>query len=377
MCHIISGDLWAGAECQVVNLLSELIKTDGVALSAITFNPGRLTDELEEMGLDVTSLPEAELSSLRILSGIRKHLQEHAPDIIHAHGHKEHILGCMASLPSGRRPKIVRTLHGMPEPFSGRAKIRAALFDKVQSFCMKYLTEKVVVVSEDMRRRLSNRPWADKMVCIHNGIDCGRVRANVPRDEMRRRLGAKNGDFVIGTACRLVPIKRIDFLLRAFQGVKRDHPEASLVICGDGPLHEKMKEYSVTLGVEGSVRFLGHRDDIYDVMSAFDVFVMTSEHEGLPMVLLEALALGIPLLAPNVGGISEITQGTDTTLFEPLSVQSFHENVLAQMCGNSRKSDTSVPVDESVLDKISVRLTAEKIIHLYGRLEALPGMETV
>ena len=306
ICHIISGDLWAGAECQVVNLLSELIKTNGITFSAITFNPGRLTSELEKMGVNVTCLPEETLSSPGILLGIRKHIRDHAPDVIHCHGHKEHILGCISNLLSKRRPKIVRTLHGMPEPFSRSARIRAEFFDEAQEFCLKYLTDRIIVVSQDMQHRLSNKSWAEKVTCVHNGIDCSRVRATVSRDEMRRRLGVKDDDFVIGTACRLVPIKRIDLLLEAFRMIKQVRPEVLLVICGDGPLYTELKEYAATLGIAGSARFLGHRDDIYDVMNTFDIFVLCSDHEGMPMALLEAYALGIPIVAANVGGIPEM-----------------------------------------------------------------------
>jgi glycosyltransferase involved in cell wall biosynthesis/ubiquinone/menaquinone biosynthesis C-methylase UbiE len=370
VCHVISGDLWAGAECQVVNLLSGMVETNGIVFSAITFNPGRLTSELEKMGVNVTCLPEETLSSPGILFGIRKHLKKHTPDVIHCHGHKEHILGCLASLLSGGRPKTVRTLHGMPEPFSGSARIRAAFFDKAQDFCMRYLTEKIVVVSQDMRRRLSERPWAEKMACIHNGIDLNRVRATVSRDEMRRRLGIKNGDFVIGTACRLVPIKRIDLLLETFQMVRQNHPQTLLVICGDGPLRSELQESAKILGVFSHVKFLGHRDDIYNVMSTFDIFAMSSEHEGIPMVLLEALALGIPLLVPDVGGIPEVAQGTDAKLYEPLSIQNLGDNLLEQISKYPEKPGANASVDEHILDRISVRLTTEKVIHLYEKLKA-------
>ncbi len=306
ICHIISGDLWAGAECQVVNLLSELRKNAELGLTAVTFNHGRLTAELRGLSVRVTCLPEKELSALGILLDIQKHISGNKVDIIHCHGHKEHILGCAAGVLSKRRPKVVRTLHGMPEPFSGFAKIRSGFFDKLQEIILRYFTDKIIVVSRDMEGRLSGKSWAKKIVCIRNGIDIDKVKATVPMDEMRRRLGIMEDDFVIGTACRLVPIKRMDTLLEAFSVVNRNHPHTLLVIGGDGPLRGELQRQAEDLRVASRTKFLGHRDDIYDVMSTFDIFVMTSEHEGMPIVLLEALALGIPIVAPSVGGIPEV-----------------------------------------------------------------------
>lgn len=345
VCHIISGDLWAGAECQVVHLLSELVKTENIRLSAVTFNPGRLTDELKALGLMTTCLPEKEMSSLQLTTGIHNHLNRHDIDIIHCHGHKEHILGCVASMFAKKRPKVVRTLHGMPEPFDGLAKARSIFFHCVQEFFLRYRTEKIIAVSYDMQRRLSHKQWSDKIVCIHNGVDPGRIKTTVPRDKMRQQLGIGASDLVIGTACRLVPIKRLDLLLEAFQILQRDTPQSLLVICGRGPLRPELEEKASALGIVHKVRFLGHRDDIYDVMTTFDILAMTSEHEGIPMVLLEASHLGIPIVAANVGGIGEIISDNHfNVLIEDISSDSIFEALrkkTQQMQDNAYASTTS------------------------------------
>ncbi len=366
VCHIISGDLWAGAECQAVNLLSELAKNEGLRLSAITFNSGRLSDELRDLGVAITCLPESELSSLGLVKGIREHMDNHQVDIIHCHGYKEHILGCAASLFCENRPKVVRTLHGMPEPFSGTAKVRSEFFSMVQEFLMRYLTDKIVVVSQDMKRGLSKKKWANKMTSIHNGIDLSRVRATIPRDEMRRRLGIDENDFVIGTACRLVAIKRIDLLLEVFRQVNQNHPQTLLTICGDGPLRPELQDRAEILGIAPRVLFLGHRDDIYNVMSAFDVFAMTSEHEGIPMVLLEVIALGIPIIAPEVGGIPEILPKDDryvlTTDDNGPSMPDAIEQMIKQ---NKIGTCKTKQAEECGHDNIGVHNTASNVLLVY------------
>ncbi|GAB4345904.1 MAG: hypothetical protein Kow0099_26630 [Candidatus Abyssubacteria bacterium] len=365
VCHIISGDLWAGAECQVVHLLSELLKSETICLSAVTFNSGRLTDELNTLGVRVTCMPEKEMSAIQLTTGIREHLIQQGVNLIHCHGHKEHILGCIAGMSVKRRVRVVRTLHGMPEPFDGLAKARLIFFHCVQEFFLRHRTDKVIAVSYDMQRRLSGKAWSDKIVCIHNGVEPNRIKPTVPRDEMRQRLGIGANDFVIGTACRLVPIKRLDLLLEAFQMLQREHPDSLLLISGDGPLRQDLEKKASSLGIVHKVRFLGHRDDIYNVITTFDIFAMTSEHEGVPMVLLEASHLGIPIVATNVGGIGEIiTDNHFHALIDGLSGVSISD-ALSQKFRQLRDSAADLKISRFPKQGISVNRTAVKTIALY------------
>ncbi|RJP20681.1 MAG: glycosyltransferase family 1 protein [Candidatus Abyssobacteria bacterium SURF_5] len=337
VCHIISGDLWAGAACQAYHLLSDLIKTETMLFSAITFNPGKLTNQLTSIGMPVLCLPEDRLSSLEILSEIHRYVDNHGIDIIHCHGHKEQIFGCIASLLLRKRVKVVRTLHGMPEPYSGLAGVRAKCYQILQNCCSLFLTEKIVVVSNDMKDRLKQRKWARKLICIHNGIDPEKVKPTVSREQMKNLLGIVGDDYVIGVACRLVPIKRLDILLQTMRFLQQKHKEVLLLIAGDGPLLSQLKRQAQLLGIEKRVRFLGFRTDIYDVMSTFDVFVMTSDHEGVPMGLLEAVALGIRVVAPAVGGIPEVVNDHTAVLLENLNCETLadclHSEILKHRAG--------------------------------------------
>jgi glycosyltransferase involved in cell wall biosynthesis len=326
-----------------------------------------LTDELKGLGVKVTCLPEADKSSSGIVTGIRNHLNKYAVDIIHCHGHKEHILGCVAGMIARKRPKVVRTLHGMPEPYNGFAKVRAKFFGCVQEFFMNYLTDRVITVSHDMQERLSHKRWADKIVCIHNGINTDRIRATSSREEVRRSLGILDDDFIIGTACRLVPTKRIDLLIEAFRYVNQEHPKVLLMICGNGPLRTELEVQAKRTGISSRIRFLGHRDDIYDVMSVFDLFVMTSEHEGIPMALLEAMALGLPVVVPLVGGIPEIVpEGNAGTFIREYSRSGVAQALEKAILNLSRKPSPT-PTDYGVPGSPEAALlTASVYTSAYG-----------
>ena len=104
---------------------------------------------------------------------------------------------------------------------------------------------------------------------------------------------------------RLTPVKGIEYLIRAVSKNRRSQ-ERKLIIVGDGPLRPALEELAREVGVAGSVLFLGARNDVYDLMGVFDVLALPSLHEGVPMVLLEAMAMAVPIIASRVGGIPEI-----------------------------------------------------------------------
>jgi glycosyltransferase involved in cell wall biosynthesis len=365
VCHIISGDLWAGAACQVSNLLSELVLMEGIHVSTITFNEGRLTKELKRLEVPVTCLPEESLSPIGIILGICRHIRHFEVDVVHCHGHKEHILGCLAIVLARRPAKMVRTLHGMPEPYFGLAGLRAKAFSRLQEFFFSHFTQTVIAVSQDMEKRLQRKTWAKKLVCIHNGVNLEMVKADIPAQMMRQQMNIEEEKFIIGTACRLVPIKRLDILIDAFHQIHDKHPHTVLIIAGDGPLLPRLKQKTEFLEMQSHIRFLGHRDDIYNIISMFDLFVMTSEHEGIPITLLEALSLGVPVIVPAVGGIPEILEGRRAAQYPPLSI----EHLVDQVCMViQKKISPSVEVPKEKLFPFSAKITATKTANLYETL---------
>jgi glycosyltransferase involved in cell wall biosynthesis len=136
---------------------------------------------------------------------------------------------------------------------------------------------------------------------------------------MRAELGIAPATFVVGTVGRLMPIKGSKYLIEAFARFRRQRApqESQLVIVGDGPSRTALEQCAESHGISRDVRFLGMRTDVYSLMTAFDIFVLPSLHEGVPMVLLEAMALGIPVVASRVGGIPEILEDRKEALLVP------------------------------------------------------------
>ena len=162
-------------------------------------------------------------------------------------------------------------------------------------------------VRDDIRRCLPG--WsADKIETLHNRLDVSSVEAEIiPRDAARETLGLPHDSLVIGNVGRLHPDKDQATLLAGFAKALPNLPEGVLLaIAGSGPLENSLKEQTISLGIANRVRFLGQVPNVRRLFSAFDLFVLSSDHEPFGMVLLEAMAAGVPVIATDCGGAPEV-----------------------------------------------------------------------
>jgi glycosyltransferase involved in cell wall biosynthesis len=139
-------------------------------------------------------------------------------------------------------------------------------------------------------------------------VDVRQVRATRSREDVRRELGIDSDVLLIGTAGRLSPVKGQAGLLRAGARILATGKPAKFLIIGDGPLGSQLLSMAEQLHIDRACYFLGPRADVFDLMSAMDIFVLPSLNEGIPMALLEAMTLGTPVVAAAVGGIPEVIQ---------------------------------------------------------------------
>ena len=161
---------------------------------------------------------------------------------------------------------------------------------------------------------------------VPNGIDTKRFEHNTAaRARLRREWGCEN-QFVWLAVGRLEPVKAYPTLLRAFAQI--DTEKSTLLICGIGSVAESLRDFTVELGIADRVQFLGLRSDIPDVMSAADAFAISSDSEGLPLVLLQASAAGLPLVATHVGGNAEVAvNGVNGCLVPPGDPAAFAQSM--------------------------------------------------
>jgi len=302
--HIASGDLWAGAEVQLYTLAKALNKRQDTNITVVLLNHGMLEKKLVENGVHVTVLDESKLNAFKILRRLITTIHKEKPDVIHTHRVKENILGSLAALV--HNTPTVRTTHGAPEHKPAWQQIPKRLILFIDWFCGRFLQKKIIAVSDDLAEILNNDYPAEKIKVIENGIDLTSFTTRPKPVQPGFEDG--NPTFRIGVAGRLVPVKRVDLFIETAAELLNTHPELNIIfkIIGDGPLRTELVALSRRLNTENNVMFEGHCDNIKEELASLDALLITSDHEGLPMILLEAMALETPVIAHAVGGIPAV-----------------------------------------------------------------------
>ena len=212
-------------------------------------------------------------------------------------------------MPRTKRPKLVRTEHNGWGTFSTPTR----WLNRITA----PLDAAVYAVSEETRQSMSTGE-AGRCTTLQHGIDVEGVAAlSVERRAVRDELGISADEFVIGTVANYRAQKDYPNLLRAAGALQRRGGSARLVAVGQGPLERDIVAQRDDLGLSDSVVLTGYRSDAARVMSAFDVFTLASTHEGLPVALMQALALGLPVVSTRVGGVAEVLTDDDAVLVPP------------------------------------------------------------
>lgn len=368
VCHVASGDRWAGAESQLAGLLTALQRVEDLSVSAIFLNEGRLAAEARQAGVEVCVFPEAEWSFFKICSEASRFVRSKRIQVLHSHRYKENLI---AALVAGRChvPVHVSSSHGAPEPFGGRKHYKQRGIQLLDGLVARYSTDLVVSVSEDLRRQLIRHIPFAKVVTVYNGIDERQVFSALTVAEAKRRLGISPEYGVVGTVGRLDPVKRLDIFLAAAQEIVSSESNTKFVIAGEGGEEQTLRRLTHDLQLDEQVLFLGHRDDVFDVLRAMDVLVFCSDHEGLPMALLEALYLGVPIVARPVGGIAEVIQNGVSGVFvdsaDPRALAEACVNVLRDADGRKRMAEVGIRL---VSAKFTAGNSAAEVARLYRSL---------
>jgi glycosyltransferase involved in cell wall biosynthesis len=278
------------------HLLKQLRTIRNIELTVIVLNERRLARELRAAGLSVQVVDESRHSFLQIANAIRKILAQHPPDILHAHRYKENLL---AFLVSRFYPSVclIATQHGLPETHDHSVSWSGRLKSKVNFFVLYRFFQKVVAVSEDIRTFFVNDLGfvAAHVAVIHNGIEVPPVVS-----------GKAEGDsFVIGSSGRLFPVKDYPLMIRIAQKLA-NMGEICFVLAGDGPERGTLEKTIDESGLAARFVLMGHLEDMDSFYQGLDLYLNTSVHEGIPMTILEAMAWGLPVVAPSVGGIPEV-----------------------------------------------------------------------
>ena len=364
VCHVISGDLWAGAEVMAFHLLLGLSKRPEVDLLVILLNRGVLADRLQKAGVRICVLDEHRFAFPEIVRLAAMAMRKWAPDVLHSHRYKENFLSYLASLALKTRPALVSTQHGMPESYGRHTGMLRRLKIYANSRLLASKFRVTVAVSADMEKSLASDQGfpRSRLVVIRNGIAIPEPRGGTtgPRESL-----------VIGAAGRMVPVKDYPLMIESAKRVCARLRNVRFELAGDGPLTAELQALVRQKGLEDRFRFRGFISDVRTFYTELDVFLNTSSSEGIPMSILEAMALGVPPVVPAVGGLKEIiTDGEDGYLVRNRDPSVFAERCVALCTDQALRQRMARAARETVTKKFSVERMVSEYVELYVTIAA-------
>lgn len=320
VCHVIGGGDEGGALSLVVPLLQAL-REQGVEVELVCLGDGGLAAQASRRGLAPTVFPMDSPFDTGVVAPLLQYIAQAQCGIVHTHGMRATVPLRLArrSLPPAVR--LFTTVHS-DVVWDYQSRLRGAAFAALD-LATSRACDQVICVSEGLRRRLSARRFPTARLVV--------VRPSLPPDPLRplppdpsqtrwwpretpQAMRVIDDEDVrwIGTATRLVRVKDLDLMLQAAAGLFRLVPQARLVIMGDGPERTRLERRALDLGIRARVAFTGWLQPIWPAMSRLSAYWLTSRSEGLPVSVLEAMAMGLPVVSTDVGGVSEaIRDGVD------------------------------------------------------------------
>jgi len=366
--QLTSGDLWAGAEVQFFTLCRALHERGDVALHVVVLNEGELAVRLRELGVVTVILDETRLSGLQIFRALLGLMQQWRPHVLHTHRFKENVVGGLAA--ALLRIPSLRTQHGADEIATSRLDLRRQLIHLLDVIAGRFVQKRVVAVTADLRHKLLTDYPPAHVVIVPNGIAFETLDV-APAVKLE-------GERVVGIVGRLTEVKRIDLFLQMAQLLLRDGNNEGLrfLVVGGGPLQSVLEQQARQLGISDSVSFTGHVSPSAGWIRALDVLVMCSDHEGMPMTLLEAMRLRTPIVAHRVGGLVELLapQGDNGPQYGELvaehSAQGYADAVRRTLGAVQPVAQRTEQAWRYVSQGFSAQANAERFVELYRQLSA-------
>ncbi len=309
------------------------------------------------------------LQDLRALWTLWRLCRELKPQIVHTHTAKAGTLGRLAAW-FARVPVRVHTFHGhVFSGYFGRAQTAVAI--AIERLLAR-ITTRIVAISRRQAEELCRylRLSADRVTVLPLGLDLGRFLIGDPdaaRRRFRQRLGVSDR-LVVTMVGRLTGIKNHPLAFRAFAAVAAEAPDALLVLIGGGEDETALRSLVDRLGIADRVRFGGWWDDLEAVYYGSDVIALSSDNEGTPVCLIEALACGRPVIATDVGGVADVLEDGRFGILVPPRDETAFAAALRRVLDPAERSQLAGRGRDAVLERYDVARLVKDVEALYDEL---------
>ena len=309
-----------GPDKTILNSPRFLTRAGYRALCAYLHPPGdpgfeQLRLKAERWGAPLLSIPDRGFWDWKVVPLLLNVCRRERVTIWHGHDYKTNLLGLV--LRRFHRMRLITTVHGWVHHTS-----RTPLYYAIDRWCLPRY-ERVICVSDDLRQRsLACGVPPERCLLIENAIDTEEFRRRRRSPAAKRELGLPTDGFLIGAVGRLSPEKGFDVLLRALARLLATGANAALLLLGEGEQRPELETLAVELGCRDRVHLVGFQTETRRYFEAMDAYALSSLREGLPNVVLEALAMEVPLVATRIAGVPLVIEdGRNGLLIEPGSVE--------------------------------------------------------
>lgn len=363
--HVVENLERGGLERVVVDLVQVQSERGHHCRVVCLFQRGPLAEELQAQGIEVVHCGKRSGADLAALARLRRALRPAIGGVVHTHNAVAHYHAAAALLGLGD-VRLINTRHGMGA--SEQAGDRSERLFRLAG----YRTHAVVAVCEAARAAYAAQASTARlhMQVVRNGIRMQRFAPGdaATRAGWRERLGFDAGVRLLGSVGRLSPIKDHAALLHAFASVHAREPQTGLVIVGSGSELAPLQALRDELGLAASVRLLGDRSDVPQLLRGLDLFVLPSLSEGYSLALVEACAAGLPIIATDVGGNGEIVMpGRNGYLVPPADPGALAATILESLADPQAMADMGKAGRAWALREGSRERMAQRYEAFYGQ----------
>jgi glycosyltransferase involved in cell wall biosynthesis len=368
--HVTEGAGWGGMEAHLYSLLPGLQARDKIEVECITFHDGLFCGRLRARGIKTIVFSRVWKLDLLVLIKLIAYFRSSKVDIIHLHGYLAIFYGIVAGAMCGIPGKVI-TLHASStygDPNKKLTKLNCYLW--LAYFLIKKASAYAIAVSKetyDTHLKEGKISW-ERMTVIHNGIGVEESQS-CESCVSKRDLGVKDTHFVVGIVGRIDKNKGHIYFIRAAQSILKKREDVDFLIIGNGPMEGELKAFCRVNDLEGHIHFLGFQDKVLAYLSLMDILVIASSSEGIPYTLLESVSKGVPVVATNVGGISEVIQdGVSGLLVPPRDPGAIAARIMSLLDDGALRKRLSRNGQETLIKQFSQEAMVQSTLLLYQRI---------
>jgi glycosyltransferase involved in cell wall biosynthesis len=323
---------------------------------------GTTRQQFEALGFATFDLEVPQEFDPRAILRARNLIEETQCDLVHTHLLRADLFAGAAA--RWAAVPIVSTVYAMGE-FRRAAKRRSdRLLDAACAALPNHVIAVCEAVRDDLVRRVNMK--ASDISVVHTGIDAPPAVASVQIDALRKSWSISDGDSLVLTLSRLSYEKGIDTLIEAAARLKSTHPRTRIVVVGDGPDRDALRQQIDSAGLRETVRLAGFSADVWPALAAADIVCIPSKSEGMPNVLLEAMVMNKPVVATRVGGIPEAIEHESSGLIVDAQRPDQLANALARLIDDRQLADRLASRGKQIAaTRFSVETVARKYEDVY------------